>query len=67
MSEADQVRLTAVPVDLLVRLLQAKGARHVDEAAIRADIAAGAPTNTDGSINLVDYAAWLVREMADGA
>jgi hypothetical protein len=27
---------------------------------------AGAPTNADGSINLVHYAAWLVKEMATG-
>jgi len=36
---------------------------------LRADISAGAPTNADGSINLVHYAAWLNREMrsADGS
>jgi hypothetical protein len=27
-------------------------------------LAAGAPANADGTINLVHYAAWLVREMA---
>ena len=27
--------------------------------AIRQDIAQGAPTNADGSVNLVHYAAWL--------
>jgi hypothetical protein len=30
------------------------------------DVADGAPTNADGTINLVHYAAWLVREMAGG-
>ena len=34
---------------------------------IREDIAEGAPTNADGTLNLVHYAAWLVQEMADGA
>ena len=29
------------------------------------DIDAGAPTNGDGTINLVQYAAWLVKEMAN--
>ena len=29
---------------------------------LRADLAAGAPTNPDGTINLVHYAAWLARE-----
>ena len=32
--------------------------------AIRQDIAQGAPTNADGSVNLVHYAAWLNRELA---
>jgi hypothetical protein len=27
--------------------------------AVRQDIAEGAPTNADGSVNLVHYAAWL--------
>ena len=27
--------------------------------AVRQDIAQGAPTNADGSVNLVHYAAWL--------
>jgi hypothetical protein len=31
----------------------------------RADIDAGAPTNADGTINLVHYAAWLVKEMSE--
>ena len=29
---------------------------------LRADAAAGAPLNADGTLNLVHYAAWLVRE-----
>ena len=42
------------------------GGKAVTEAMLRADIDAGAPTNADGSINLVHYAAWLVKEMAAG-
>ena len=33
---------------------------------LQADIADGAPTNADGTMNLVHYAAWLVKEMAGG-
>lgn len=40
------------------------GGTPITEAMLRADIDAGAPTNGDGSLNLVHYAAWLVREMA---
>jgi len=30
------------------------------------DVLAGAPTNADGTLNLVHYAAWLVKEMGRG-
>lgn len=45
------------------RLLSAAGGTRVTAEMIRADVAAGAPTNADGTINLVHYAAWLIREM----
>ncbi|HJZ90095.1 MAG TPA: hypothetical protein VKE40_04435 [Gemmataceae bacterium] len=45
--------------------LLAKASR-VTEAMLRADLAAGAPTNPDGTINLVHYAAWLVKEAGGG-
>jgi len=48
------------------RVLTRLGGKAVTEAMLRADIDAGAPTNADGSINLVHYAAWLVKEMAAG-
>ncbi|MFW6159500.1 MAG: hypothetical protein ACOC8E_09095 [Planctomycetota bacterium] len=35
----------------------------VSAEMLQADIDAGAPTNADGTINLVHYAAWLNREM----
>jgi hypothetical protein len=33
---------------------------------LQEDVANGAPTNADGTMNLVHYAAWLVQEMAGG-
>jgi hypothetical protein len=36
------------------------------EARIRQDLAAGAPVNADGTVNLVHYAAWLTREAGRG-
>jgi len=47
------------------RLLSAAGGHAVTLEQIRADIDVGAPTNGDGTINLVHYAAWLVKEMAN--
>ncbi|MEQ9616646.1 MAG: hypothetical protein RLN60_01285 [Phycisphaerales bacterium] len=46
------------------RVLTRVGGAPITEAMLRADIDTGAPTNGDGTLNLVHYAAWLVREMA---
>jgi hypothetical protein len=48
------------------RLLSRVGGKRVEESTIEADVAAGAPTNVDGTINLVHYAAWLIRQLAEG-
>lgn len=53
-----------LPVDRLVTLLRAAGATTVDEARIQADIAAGAPANSDGTMSLLAYGAWLLKELA---
>ena len=42
------------------------GGKPITEEMLRADIDAGAPTNANGTINLVHYAAWLVKEMSVG-
>ena len=46
----------------VVAVLRSVGARHLSEDAVQADIAAGAPTNPDGTMNLATYIAWLARE-----
>jgi hypothetical protein len=46
------------------RLLSAAGGQRITAEMIAADVATGAPTNGDGTINLVHFAAWLVKEMA---
>lgn len=51
------------PADL-ARLLSAAAGVPVDADDVRADIDAGAPSNPDGTLNLVHYAAWLVRQLA---
>ena len=48
------------------RLLARASGQPISEAMLRDDVAAGAPTNPDGTMNLVRYAAWLVKEMASG-
>ncbi len=41
------------------RLLTRPGGQPVTVDMLKADLAAGAPTNADGTINLVYFAAWL--------
>ncbi len=55
---------TALSMADAARLLSAAGGRSVTVEMIQADIAAGGPTNADGALNLVHYAAWLVKEMS---
>ncbi|MEZ6233422.1 MAG: hypothetical protein R3B68_04460 [Phycisphaerales bacterium] len=57
----------ALSVGDAVRVLARVGGGEVTEAMLRADIEAGAPTNADGTINLVHYTAWLVKELSGGA
>jgi hypothetical protein len=63
MNDSSAVSLNALSVATVARLLSMVGGERVTEEMIRADLAAGAPANTDGTINLVHYAAWLVKEM----
>lgn len=55
---------TALPLADAARLLSAVGGQRVDVEMIEADVAVGAPKNADGTMNLAQYAAWLVREQA---
>jgi hypothetical protein len=57
---------SALAVTDAARLLSKVSGQPVTEATLQQDIAAGAPTNANGTLNLVQYAAWLVKEMAGG-
>ena len=67
-NDATTARLNPAALSIVdaARVLTRVGGMAVTEAMLSADIDAGAPTNADGAINLVHYAAWLVREMATG-
>jgi hypothetical protein len=56
----DPNRLT---VEQAVRVLAAAGGRTITSDVVNEDLAHGVPTNPDGTLNLVHYAAWLVKEM----
>ena len=51
------VNPAALTVEQLARML------GVPAGKVREHLAAGAPTGSDGTVNLVHYAAWLNREL----
>ena len=64
--EAAGLNPNALPLADAARLLGRVGGQAVTIEMLQADVAAGAPTNADGTINLVHYAAWLLKEMGRG-
>jgi len=58
------IKVTALSLADLARLLSKSAGKAVPVETIRRDVEAGAPVNADGTINLVHYAAWLVKEVA---
>ncbi len=65
MSETS-AKITALTAEQLTKVLSAAGGRRITEDMIHADIEAGVPVNSDGTVNLIHYTAWLVKEMAGG-
>ena len=69
MTETDRstpLNPAALPIPEAARVLSRLSGRPLTEAELQSDIEAGAPTNADGTLNLVLYAAWLVREAGRG-
>ena len=62
MSDEPRINPLALSPPDAARLLSKAGGRLISLDQIEADVAAGAPCNADGSINLVTYAAWLSLE-----
>ena len=59
-----ELKITALDVATLAALLTRSGGKVTPEM-VEADIAAGAPTNPNGTVNLIHYAAWMVKELAN--
>ncbi len=64
--QPEKLNPMAMPVEVAAKVLARLGGGGVTADMLRADIESGAPANADGTLNLVHYAAWLVREMATG-
>ena len=60
------IRPSAMTLADLARMLSQVGEARVSASDLESEIEAGAPTNEDGTLNLVHYAAWLVREVLGG-
>ncbi len=60
------VNPAALSIDDICRMLSAAGGRKVTREQVQADLDAGAPANANGTINLVHYTAWLLREVQSG-
>lgn len=63
-SASEKINFTALTKEQLVLLLRKVGSTHFSLTTLDVDIAAGVPVNQDGTVNLVYYCAWLVREIA---
>ena len=55
-------RYRRLSVGRLAKLLTTEFDTPVTVEMLEADIADGAPTNPDGTLNLVHYAAWLAKK-----
>lgn len=57
---------TALPLETLVRALKYAGSRTISEESLLADISAGAPVNENGTMNVIAYAAWILKGNLNG-
>jgi hypothetical protein len=64
MQGSEGMKITALPLADLVALLARVGGKPVTVEMLREDVAAGAPQNPDGTMNLIHYAAWLVNNVS---
>ena len=62
----DRLTPTALSLKHAAQLLTKVGGDEITMAMLQSDIDDGAPVNADSTLNLVHYAAWLVKEMARG-
>ena len=57
----NSLKLTALQPEMLINLLKGAGSRLISAELLAADFEAGAPRNEDGTIYLIEFAAWIVK------
>ena len=65
-AERPSASLTSLSLHDAAWVLSKSGSGIVTVDMLRQDLQAGAPFNPDGTLNLIHYAAWLVKVLADG-
>lgn len=66
MSDHEKVDPARLTVEQAAKVLSAAYREKIDVETLKADLDAGAPVNLDGTLNLVNYSAWLAKEMGRG-
>ena len=57
--------LERISKENFVTAMRRSGSRTLTLERLEADIAAGAPVNADGTINILKYVAWIAKELGD--
>lgn len=63
-THSTEITLTALTPDQLVAILTKAGSESSSIERLNLDLQSGAPVNSDGTINLIYYMAWLVGELS---
>lgn len=61
----NSLKITALPPEKLIMLLQRAGAKHFTADLLQDDLESGAPVNDDGTLNFIEYTAWILRKAND--
>ena len=62
--QPDPLNPQALRLADMARILSASGPHPVTVEMLQVDLDDGAPVNPNGTMNLVHYAAWLVKEIS---
>ena len=58
-------KIAQMTKDEVVRL-KGQGSRTISAESLASDIASGAPVNENGTVNLIEYAAWILKGNLNG-
>ena len=64
-SSPESMNPNALSIEDAALLLTKVGGQEISVETIQSDVESGAPTNPDGTINLVHYTAWNLREIGN--